>query len=346
LKSINPSGSRVCLDKSDSVLDFLSLADSPGLKVVQFDKPLPLSLLESLNEELFARRPDVELRVYGFYGGVCDLSFCSRMFNVRKFRADCLQHATGVEHIPKMPKLESLGLGIFDLASFKVLEEVNPSVAELFLLETRSKKPDLSIIARFHSLRKLCLVGQQKNIDVLSSVRTLEDLTLGSITVQTLRMIRVLPLLTSLRITLGGTKDLTDLHSMHSLKYLELWKILGLEDLNVISTLTGLQSLSLQELTRITKLPPCNELVNLRRVVLDDLKNLSDLSALTEAPSLSELSHVSSKLLPDDYLPLLKSGKLKYAHVGFGSIKKNDFFKLLCDENEVVCGVNTDFTIQ
>ena len=346
MKSINPSGSRVCLDKRDSVFDFLKLADSARLKVVQFSEPLPLSLLESLNEELFARRPDVELRVFGFYSGVCDLSFCSRMFNVRRFRADCLQHAVGVEHIAKMPKLESLGLGIFDLTSFAVLKEVNTSLSELFLLDTRSKKPDLSIIARFHSLQKLCIVGQQKNMDVLSSLRTLEELTLGSVTVRTLRMVKELPLLASLRITLGGTTDLTDLHDMHTLKYLELWKILGLEEINVISTLTGLQSLFLQELTRITKLPPCNKLVNLRRIALDDLKNLTDLSALNEASSLSELSHISSKLSPDDYLPLLKNGKLRYAHVGFGSVKKNDYFSLLCRENGVVCGVNSSFAIQ
>lgn len=345
MKSINPSGSRVCLEKSDSVFDLLKLVDSQRLKVVQFNEPLPLSLFESLNEELFARRPDVELRAYGFYKGVCDLSFCSRMSNVKRFRADCLQHAIAVEHIAKMPKLESLGLGIFDLTSFAVLEEVNPNISELFLLETRSKKPDLSIIDRFHSLQRLCLVGQQKNIEVLSSLQTLEELTLGSITVQTLRMVRELPLLASLRLTLGGTTNLTDLHGMHTLKYLEIWRILGLEDINVISTLSGLQSLHLQELTRITELPRCNELVNLRRIALDNLKSLTDISALLEASSLSELSHISSKLSPDDYLPLLKSGKLRYAHVGFGCAKKNDYFKLLCKENGVECGVNPDFAI-
>lgn len=76
MKSINPSGSRVCLDKSDSLFDVSKLVDSQRLKVVQFSEPLPLSLLESLNEELFARRPDVELRAYGFYRGVCDRLCC------------------------------------------------------------------------------------------------------------------------------------------------------------------------------------------------------------------------------------------------------------------------------
>jgi protein phosphatase 1 regulatory subunit 7 len=346
MNSINPSGSRICLDKGDSVSDVLKLVDSQPLKVLQFSKPLPQRLLESLNEEFFPRRPDVELRVYGFYGGVCDLSFCSRMLNVRKFRADCLQNATGVEHIPKMQQLESLGLGIYDLDSFKVLEEVNPGVTELFLLETKSKKPDLAAIVGFHSLKRLCLVGQQKNIDVLSSLRTLEDLTLGSITVQSLHMVRALPELSFLRITLGGTNNLSELQNMRTLKYLELWKILGLEDINFISTLTGLQSLFLQELTRITKLPSFNELVNLRRIVLDGLKNLIDISALAGAPSLSELSHLSSKLPIDDYLPLLKTGNLKYANVGFGNIKKNEHLKLLCQENSIVCGVNREFTIQ
>ncbi len=346
MKSINPNGSRVELGKSDSASDVRRFSDSHQLKVVQFSERLPLSLLESLNEELFASRPEVELRVYGFYRDVCDLSFCSRMSYVQRFRADCLQRATGVENIAKMAQLELLGLGIFDLTSLEILEEVNPNLSELFLLETKSKKPDLSAIARFRSLQKLCLVGQQKNIEVLSSLRTLKDLTLGSIKVKTLRVVRDLPMLTSLRITLGGTNDLTELHDLRNLKYLELWRILGLEDIEVISTLTGLQSLFLQELTRITKLPPCNELVSLRRIFLDNLKNLDDLSALVGAPVLSEFSHVFSKLSPEDYLPLLKGGKLKYAHVGLGSVKKNDYFKLLCAENEVICGINSKFAIQ
>jgi hypothetical protein len=346
LKSINPSGSRVRLDKTDSIFDLLRLVDSQQLKVVQFDEPLPLSLLVSLNEELFARRPDVELRAYGFYNKVCDLSFCSNMFNVRRFRADCLQHATGIDHIAKMPMLESLGIGVFDLTSFAMLADVNANLSELSLLDTKSKKPDLSIISRFHSLRKLSLIGQQKNIAVLSSLRKLEELTLGSITVPTLRMVRDLPLLTSLHLTLGGTKDLSDLHGLHTLKYLELWKILGLEDIKVLSTLIGLQSLFLQELTRVTKIPSCDELINLRRIALDDLKSLTDISELIGAPTLNELSHISSRLSPNEYLPLLKSGKLRYAHVGFGSVKKNNQFKILCEENGVVCGVNRDFAIQ
>jgi hypothetical protein len=330
MKAINPSGSRVNLGPNDSLTAVLSLIDSPNLSVFQFDERVPTSLLEGLNAEFFTRRPDVELRAYGFYGKICDLSFCSLLPNLQRFRADCLMNADGVEFLGGMPRLKSLGIGIWNLTDFAFLNDLNDKIAALFLSQTKSKKPDIAPIGRFKGLEMLYLEGQQKNIEVLTGLHELQDLTLRSITLDSLEMIRPLPKLRSLDLKLGGTRNLSAIAGMETLKYLELWKILGLDNIEVISSLTGLESLFLQSLIRISTLPRLDNLTKLRKICLEDMKGLTDISALASAPVLEELRHISSRLPIEDYLSLLEHGTLKEAHVGFGSLTKNGKFREQC----------------
>ena len=75
------------------------LVSDPDIRTLQCSSPVDLGTWDLLNRNLFARRPEIELRVYGFYSLVCDLSFVRRVRNVRRFSADCLMQATGVEHL-------------------------------------------------------------------------------------------------------------------------------------------------------------------------------------------------------------------------------------------------------
>lgn len=339
MKAINPNGSRVNLSPDDSLRSALDLVHNPNLKVLQFHQMLPLALLEGLNSEFFTQRPDVELRAFGFYGDICDLAFCALMSNVERFRADCLQQAKGVENISRMRNLTSLGIGIWNLDSFAFLNEINRNVSAMWLTQTKSKKPDLSPLSRFVNLQSLCLAGQQKSIEIVSQLTSIEELTLISVALKSLDFIRALPQLNSFALSLGGTKNLSALSGMSALKKLELWKILGLENIEVVSSLTGLETILLQSLIRVSSLPPLDKLINLRKVVLDDMKGLTDISALTTAPVLNELSHVGSRLPIEDYLPLLRKGTLKTANVGFGSLTKNGKFHAHCEKYGVLNSV-------
>jgi len=66
------------------------------IRVLQCSSPVEAETWDLLNRNLFAHRPEIELRVYGFYSLVCDLSFVSLIKNVRHFSADSLVQATGV----------------------------------------------------------------------------------------------------------------------------------------------------------------------------------------------------------------------------------------------------------
>jgi hypothetical protein len=128
----------------------------------------------------------------------------------------------------------------------------------------------------------------------------------------------------SLDIKLGGIRDLYALQGMSGIKYFELWQVMGLSDIGVISTLTGLQYLFLQSLCRVTVLPAFDNLHNLRRVLLENMRGLRDIGSLEHAPALEEFIHTSAQNMQiDDYEPLFRNPNLKQVLVGFGSDKRN-----------------------
>jgi hypothetical protein len=191
----------------------------------------------------------------------------------------------------------------------------------------------------FRSLRTLYLEGQQRGIQVLSQLSTLEAVTLRSISTPNLEYVAGLPNLWSLDIKLGGIRDFSAITQKESIKSLGLWQVRGLSDLNFISSLTGLQFLHLQSLRSVIEIPDLSALTKLRRLYLDNMKGLVDVSAIALAPALEVFSHVSAQnISPQQYAGILLMPTLKYAHIGFGSRKKNRNF----EELAILHGKNLD----
>ena len=79
----NLGGGRIEFSNSLSSAEVETLAADSMLQVLQTASPVAPRTWDLLNDQLFARRPDVELRVYGFCGTVCDLTFLPRLTNMR-----------------------------------------------------------------------------------------------------------------------------------------------------------------------------------------------------------------------------------------------------------------------
>ena len=219
-------------------------------------------------------------------------------------------------------------MGIYALENFDFLREIPAGLRELALATTKSKKPRLDELGRFHSLQRLYLEGQQRGIDVLSSLKTLERLTLRSISTNDLGYLERLDRMWSLEVKLGGIQDLSALERKKCLKYLELWQIRGLRDLSFISSLSGLQYVFLQALRNVIAIPDLSRLLELRRLSLENMKALADVSALWSSPSLTEFIHVSANnMRPEQYEGIGKISTLERVLVGFGSKKKNRQFE-------------------
>jgi hypothetical protein len=323
------------------------LVSNPNLRVLQCASPVQSHTWDLLNQNLFPLRPDVEMRVYGFYSSTCDLSFVRRLSNVRRFSADCLMRATGVEHLSALVQLEELSIDIFNLETFDFLEAIPDGIRALFLGATKSRKPSLDSVGRFRSLQKLYIEGQQNGIDVIGDLQELEDVTLRSISTRDIEYVAKLPRLWSLDIKLGGIESLSAISGKESLKYLELWQIRGLSDISVVSSLSGLQYLFLQSLRNVTGLPDLSKLTKLRRLYLENMKGLRNVDAIQGAPALEEFIHVSAQnIRPEQYRGLLNMTHLREIVVGFGSQRKTkDFEDATIKSGKMKFG-NTQFVFQ
>lgn len=304
------------------------LRRDPSAQVLQTSGPLQLETWRRINSMLLAERPEIEVRAFGFYSVTCDLSFLELLTNMRRLSVDCIRGpVVGVDQLRNLGDLDSLCVGIWELQSFDFLRDVSPSLRRLSLLQTKSRKPELSLLERFSGLKTLFIESHKKNLDVISTLGELEDLTLRSVTVPGVEFLQPCRKLWSLDIKLGGTRDLSALAGS-KLKYLELWQIHGFDDVGVVSELVHLQNLFLQSLPRIRELPSLNRLTSLRRIILDNMSGLRNFDALLHAPALEELAIISAnKVEPADLQPVLSSGKLKRASAGLGSERRNDAFK-------------------
>lgn len=321
---------RAEFDDSVTERDLRDLAELPKIKTLQCSAPVKDSVWSLLNDCFFGVRPDVELRAYGHYSAECDLGFARRMVNVRRFAADCLMRAKNIDAIADMPQLESLSLGIFELLDFRVLELIPPTLTTLSLGGTRSRKPRLESLARFGALKTLYIEGQANGIDVVSSLRELERLTLRSIATPDLGYLAPLTRLSSLDIKLGGIRSLQGIEGKDTIKYLELWQIRELKSADIVATLPGLQNVFLQSLPHVETLPGLQNSSSLRRAVLQNMNGVRDFGSLEAAPVLEEFALLEGAgQQPEQLLPVLRNHSLRRATAMFGSVRKNEAFAKL-----------------
>lgn len=310
-------------DISESCIE--GVVNDPKVKVIQTCNPITAESWKLLNDLLIPKRPDIEIRIYGHYSKVCDLSTLTFIPSVENLSLDCLMDVSEIESIANLKALKSLSVGIYNLDNFDFLELLPRSIEKLFLGGTNSKKPKLDGLSNLPNLNELYIEGQNKNIEIIGELEFLEKLTLRSVSSKDFGFLRKLNRLWSLDIKLGGIKDLVAIEGLENLKYLELWQIKGLSDVSVISSLTGLQYLFLQSLRNVDKFPDLSKLTKLRRVYLETMKGLENLEGLFKAPALEEFIHVCAQnMAPNQYAQLLELQSLKKVFFGFGSDKKNN----------------------
>jgi len=273
----------------------------PVCQVVQFCDPLSAEDHRRV-AKFMSQNSRVPLRAYGHYSNaVPDLSFLEHYPQLTRFSVDIVQLGSlrGIEHLT--PKLQSLGLG-----------------------QTRTKTISLSVLSRFPDLKELFVEGHHKGFEAVSSLQSLEKLTLKSITLPDLSLLLPLRRLWWLDLKLRGITDLSLLPQIGQLKYLKLWMVKGLSDLSAIGSLTALQCLLLQALKNVTGLPSFKNLKDLRRVTSDTMKGLKSIESIAAAPALEELLAVGeSSLLPKHFAPLVGHLTLKRASVFLGRDWKN-----------------------
>ena len=147
----------------------------------------------------------------------------------------------GHQTYPTLDFLESLGrvrrvqLDIFQLRDISGLRFLTPDL-EVLGLGSTEKRFSLRPLERFVALQDLWLEGHSKDFDVVGQLTSLRRLSLRSVTLPDLNMLRMLGQLEKLELKLGGTRDLRHLPDIGGLRYFEAWLVRGLADLEPVAS--------------------------------------------------------------------------------------------------------------
>ena len=313
-----------------------AIAADPRAKVVQTAEPARPDTWRLLDKLLLARRPDIQIRLFGVITTpviLDSLRTCQRPPLCRRLPArPC--------HRPRPPR----GASVFTRVTFDRhvaadrprLSRVDCSLSEVTLAsrhQVEATWPRSALPLQKKQLETVYLEGQQKDIEVLSGLAELRDVTLRSISTQGLDYLKPLRKMWSLDLKLGGIRDLSAIAGMEAISYFEAWQVSRLSDVGVISELPGLQSLFSQLLANVRLLPPLSGLRKLRRIVLMNMKCLHDLTPLELAPALEEFALIeASDSQPSELDPALRNPALQRALAGFGSAKKNRLFERMREQ--------------
>lgn len=223
-----------------------------------------------------------------------------------------------LDFLADFPGLRALGIRVSALKSLDPLHLVADSLASLILVVDPSKL-SCQPIAGCHRLRSLSLGGLPKDVEAIASLTGLEALSLAGFTFPSLEFLRPVQALERLWICAGSLRSLEPLGEFPRLKALEVMMVRKLNDLSPLSGVKPLQYLALSDMKSIAAMPDCTQLKALRRVYLDTMNGITDLSGLTKAPHLEELIVVGSKIDAPVFDPVVASRRLKRVTIGLAS---------------------------
>lgn len=273
-----------------------ALTANSDLKIVQYSQyNIPgVDLMQILNEELFANRPDVTFRIYGFHSQSGDLSVLKYMNHVEKLVIDCNRRVHGIEGISELLRLKEFAFDVFEAESLDVLELVPATLQQLRIGKTKTKKTNLSVLNRFAKLKTLSVNGHTTNIETIGTLSSLRSLYISGMPLKELGYVKDVTDLRELHLSFGGAENLHSLAGMKSLQMLKLLRVKGLSDLTVLSELEGLRLLGIEDQPHIFSLPSLENLTELQRVFLNNV-NVENVEWAKTSKSLKELALLQMK---------------------------------------------------
>lgn len=227
-----------------------------------------------------------------------------------------------LDFLADFPGLKALAVTVSALESLEPLSFAADSL-EWLALGGWEEPSKLSCrpVAACRKLRSLSLGRLPKDLDAIEALTGLDELSFLGFTFKSLDVVRPLKNLEQLWISFGSLPDIDPIAELPKLKALQMLWVRKLRDLSPLSAVKTLQYLALGAMKQVERMPDCSRLKSLRRVYLDTMNGITDLSGLTKAPNLDDLIVVESKIEADVFNPIVASSKPKRATVGLASRK-------------------------
>jgi hypothetical protein len=247
------------------------------------------------------------------------VTYAEKFEQVKITVSNCIYDTYDLSFLESFPFLDSFSLTSHLFKDFDQLNSIPSKIKSLRIGSTNSTRLSLSFISKFTELKTLSLEKQKRDIEVISDLRDLEGLSLRSITMPDLSFIGNTQSLKSLRLALGGTKNLDSLPDFKILEKLDLWAINKISNIDSIADCPSLNKIELDQLSNVELVKSFKNLVNLKSLKLCRMKRLQSLQWLADAPNLKKFSLTeTTHFEPDAFLPLTKSKSLQAACIYIG----------------------------
>lgn len=254
------------------------IAHDKRIKWIQISENLPEQGYQII-DSILERREDLYFRIFNINdGNTFDISFFSNMPHLTRVWLDGHlrenKQAVNYEYLCELPNLKGLHLALFDCRDYSFINNLSPKLEELILFAdsmSGTVKFDCKWLLQYKELHSLFLGKKaKKNLECISQISTLKNLSLRGIKVEDFHFLKVLHL-ESFALLWCSNTDLSGLGELQSLRELELWRIMKLDNLDFISSLVDLETLRLIDLKHITTLPDLSKLKKLVNIKIDNV---------------------------------------------------------------------------
>lgn len=160
----------------------------------------------------------------------------------------------------------------------------------------RLSVPSLDFLADFRHLKAIEVRGVAKGIQTLGTLSELQSVALCELVTHEVSFLKTLPILQEIwiqAVRLARWESFGDLKQVKAITLFSLRQ----DDFGFLADMEGLQVIHFDSCSRLTTLPSFRRLRHLRRVVLDTVNRLADISGLAEAPSLEDVIIIGADAL-------------------------------------------------
>jgi Leucine-rich repeat (LRR) protein len=264
-----------------------AIVDNKKIKRIQISYLLPDKAYQII-DEILSLRPDISFRLFDFDDeDKVDISFLLKMPHLKNLWFNCIdfkknQQKINFDVLARL-RLKQFYIECFDLRNYEFIKYLSDDLEELIIIADTMGPGvvfDCAWLLKYVNLKSLWLGKKaKKNIELLSQLPKLKDLTLRGIKIADFSFLHKMNL-EKLALFWNSNNDLHELGKLKNLREIELWRINKLDDISFIEDMTNLEIIRLEDLKHVTSLPDLSKLTKLKKIVLNgtgiDMKSLPD----------------------------------------------------------------------
>ncbi len=166
----------------------------------------------------------------------------------------------------------------------------------------------LDFLHDFRHLEEISIYGVSKKISILADLPNLRSVALCSLSTKDVGFLSSLNKLEEIWIQGIRLKDWNSLRQLKQIKAITLFN-LRQENLSFLEDMKNLQIIKINRCSKVKAIPSLKNLHQLRRVILETVNSIEDISGISQAPNLKDIIVMGADSLSPEEFDCFKSNK-------------------------------------